>query len=149
MSKQYVQLHSPVICDSSNPSARRVFLISLPTMFLLVSAIWFNPRARFLSLAGLRERRDISGWANPDLDASNKSAALASRIMDCLEIKRPAREYTAHARWSGVKHWRIPPPFLAKNKNLVSYSNHELIFLFIREGSNYKNRKILHPISVL
>lgn len=92
-----------VICVRSSPSASFVLRSTRPTFWWLESAICFNPTAKFFSLAGVNESRDNSGFASPDFLASAKSLALASRMSDCLEIRRSANACTQDARCSGVK----------------------------------------------
>lgn len=76
----------------------------------LESAICVNPTAKLLSLAGVRDNRDKSGFAKPDFVASAKSSSLASRICVCLVIKRSANLWTLAARSSGVNdcNCRLP-----------------------------------------
>lgn len=62
------------------PKKERTFQVNRPHTCKLDSAICFKPVDRLFNFAGVKERRDNSGFANPDLAPSSKSFAFASRI---------------------------------------------------------------------
>lgn len=76
----------------------------------LESAICFRPVDKLFSLAGVNERRDNNGFANPVLVPSSKSLAFASRICDCFVINKSAKLFTLIARSSGVRDCRLRLP---------------------------------------
>lgn len=86
-----------VICFNCRPSASFVLRNTLPTFSWLESAICLRPVARLFNLAGVNDRRDSSGLANPDFVASVRSFWFASRISACLDIKRSASVCTQEA----------------------------------------------------
>lgn len=90
--------------------------IGNPHTCKLESAICFKPVDKLFNLAGVSERRDNNGFANPDLVASSKSLAFASRICDCFVINKSAKVFTLAARSSGVKDCRIRLPLRAKTE---------------------------------
>lgn len=76
----------------------------------LDSAICVKPTAKLLSLAGVSDSLESSGFARPDFLASAKSRPFASSTCACLETSNSANLWTLDARSSGVSacSWRLP-----------------------------------------